>query len=236
MNLNVEEQRPPDTADAEPPGPYTYVVGDVHGEITLLRRLLQQLPLRDDDTLVFLGDYLDRGEDSAATIAFLRALERQRHSVFLRGNHEDQWLDEWNGESFLRPPAISGARKSWADFGGRIPADVGRWIAATRIDYENEHGFYVHAGVLPGLPFWATPPLQKLWGAGSFLETSYDWGKPVVFGHWRQTEPLLLPNKIGIDTGAFRSGVLTAVRLPDRVIYQARRTADTVSAGRRSSP
>ncbi|HWE62033.1 MAG TPA: metallophosphoesterase [Chloroflexota bacterium] len=206
-----------------PSGPHTYAVGDLHGEVTLLRRLLQALPLRAEDTLVFLGDYLDRGEDSAATIAALRVLELERACVFLRGNHEDSWLDVWNGVYFPRPPSISGARKAWHDFGGQVPVEVGQWLAGTRIDYEDDHAFYVHAGVLPGQPFWRTPPLQKLWGAGSFLESAYDWGKPVVFGHWQLPEPLVLANKIGIDTGAYQSGVLTAVRLPDRAIFQVRR-------------
>jgi serine/threonine protein phosphatase 1 len=215
-------------------GPCTYAVGDLHGEVTLLHRLLAALPLDEEDVLVFLGDYLDRGENSAATVAALRALERERRCVFLRGNHEDAWLDVWNGASFARPPSISGARKAWNDFGGRVPVDVGHWLEGTRIDYEDDHAFYVHAGVLPGTPFWRTPPLQKLWGAGSFMESDYDWGKPVVFGHWQLPEPLLLFNKIGIDTGAYQSGVLTAVRLPDRVIFQARRPE--ANAGPRPRP
>lgn len=206
-----------------PSGPCTYAVGDLHGEVTLLRRMLAILPLRPEDTLVFLGDYLDRGENSAATIATLRELERQRPCVFLCGNHEDEWLDVWTGTCFLRVPRIGGARKAWHDFNGQPPADLGHWLERTRIDYEDEHGYYVHAGVLPGYPFAATTRRQKLLGAGSFLESDYDWGKPVVFGHWHLPEPLLLPNKIGIDTSAYRSGVLTAVRLPDREIVQVRR-------------
>jgi serine/threonine protein phosphatase 1 len=65
--------------------------------------------------------------------------------------------------------------------------------------------------------------LLKLWGPLGFLESTYDWGKPVVFGHWQQPQPLVQPHKIGIDTGAYRTGVLTAVRLPDREIIQVRR-------------
>jgi serine/threonine protein phosphatase 1 len=210
--------------DQCPDGPRTYAVGDLHGEVTLLRKMLALLPLRDEDTLVFLGDYLDRGEDSAATIAVLRDLGRKRSCVFLRGNHEDAWLSEWTGAFFPRAPAIGGARKAWRDFGGQPPFDLGHWLEGTRIDYEDEHAFYVHAGVVPGNPFWRTPPLQKLWGAGGFLESDYDWGKPVVFGHWQMVEPLLKPNKIGIDTHAYETGILSAVRLPDRAIFQARRS------------
>ncbi len=202
----------------------TYAVGDLHGEVSLLRRLLALLPLRAQDTLVFLGDYVDSGEDSAATLATLLALGEQRLCIFLRGNHEDAWLDRWTGTEFLAsPPEIGGARKAWRDFGGHPTVEIGRWLESTRIDYEDEHAFYVHAGVLPGKPFSQTPPLQKLYGAGSFLESDYNWGKPVVFGHWELHEPLLRPNKIGINTQACESGVLTAVRLPDRAIIQVRR-------------
>jgi len=207
-----------------PPGPVTYAVGDLHGEVTLLRRLLAMLPLRDEDTIVFMGDYLDRGEDSAATVTALRDLARtHRACVFLRGNHEDVWLSAWNGVRFRWVPGIDGADRAWNDFGGTVPAEVGQWLESTLIEYEDEHAYYVHAGVVPGRPVWRTPGLHKLWGAAGFLESAYDWGKPVVFGHWEQREPLLQPNKIGVDTGAYKSGILTAVRLPDRAIFQAQR-------------
>ncbi len=211
-----------DHSPSDAPG--AYAIGDLHGEVTLLRRLLAILPLRDQDTLVFLGDYLDRGEDSAATVATLRALARaHRACVFLRGNHEDAWLTHWDGVRFTRVPSGGGAAKTWADFGGAIPVEVGQWLAGTVIEYEDTHAYYVHAGVRPGRPVWRTPGLLKLWGADGFLESGYDWGKPVVFGHWQHEEPLVQANKIGIDTGAYRTGVLTAVRLPDRAIIQVRR-------------
>lgn len=204
--------------------PATYAIGDVHGEVTLLRRLLAQIPIRDEDTVVFLGDYLDRGEDSAATIAALRDFGRgHRASVFLRGNHEDAWLTHWDGVRFASAPEIDGADKVWDEFGGAIPFEVGHWLEGTLIEYEDDHAYCVHAGIAPGKPSWRTPPLLKIWGAQGFLDSDYDWGKPVVFGHWQLPEPLLQPNKIGIDTGAFRTGILTAVRLPDRAIFQARR-------------
>jgi serine/threonine protein phosphatase 1 len=206
-----------------PSQPCTYAIGDVHGEVTLLRRLLLALPLRDNDCLVFIGDYLDFGEDSAATLTLLQELATTQRCVFLRGNHEDAWLEQFDGVSFSGPGAISGSRKAWQDFRGSPSPEVGHWLARTRIDYEDEHAYYVHAGVLPHHTFAQTPPLQKLWGAGSFLESSYHWGKPVVFGHWPLRRPLLQPNKIGINTHAYQSGVLTAVRLPDRVVIQAAR-------------
>jgi serine/threonine protein phosphatase 1 len=96
-------------------------------------------------------------------------------------------------------------------------------LETTRIDYEDAHAYYVHAGLLPGLPWSLTPDFLKLWGPKGFLGSAYDWGKLVVFGHWRQPEPLVQSNKIGIDTGAFKTGILTALRLPDRQLFQVRR-------------
>src|SRR5215469_1771425 len=90
--------------------PMTYAIGDLHGEVTLLRQLLALLPFREEDTLVFLGDYLDRGEDSVATILALQELKRSHpHCIFLRGNHEDAWLACWDGASFSHAPDIGGA-------------------------------------------------------------------------------------------------------------------------------
>lgn len=202
----------------------TYAIGDLHGEVTLLRKLLEALPFREEDTLVFLGDYLDRGEDSIATILTLRDLQRVHPAcIFLRGNHEDAWLACWDGASFTRKPGIEGANRVWQQCAGNIPFAVGDWLEETLFEYEDEHAYYVHAGLLPGKPAWRTSNLQKMWGVRGFLESTYDWGKPVVFGHWNLPEPLLQTNKICIDTGAFQRGKLTALQLPDRQIFQVQR-------------
>ncbi len=202
----------------------TYAIGDLHGEVTLLRRLLAILPFREEDTLVFLGDCLDRGENSVTTILELQELKRAHPAcIFLRGNHEDAWLACWNGATFSHAPRIEGADLVWECCNGHVPFEVGDWLEETRIEYEDAYAYYVHAGVLPGKSVWRTADFQKMWGVKGFLESTYDWGKPVVFGHWNLSEPLIQPNKIGIDTGAFRTGKLTAMRLPDRQIFQMHR-------------
>lgn len=203
----------------------TYAIGDLHGEVTLLRQLLDVLPLRSEDTLVFLGDYLDRGEDSVATILALQALQ-QTHAncIFLRGNHEDAWLDRWDGSSFSYPPSIDGAAQVWERCDRLTLNNIGHWLETTTlIEYEDEYAYYVHAGVSPGKPFWRTPTFHKMWGVRGFLESNYNWGKPIVFGHWQLAEPLIEANKMGVDTGAYKTGVLSAIRLPERQIIQARR-------------
>lgn len=203
--------------------PMTYAIGDLHGEVTLLKKLLASLPLRAQDTLVFLGDYMDRGEDSIATVFALIELQRKHpHCIFIRGNHDDAWLDKWDGVHFQGPSDIDGALDVWDDCDGQLPFAVGDWLEQTRIAYEDTHAYYVHSGLQPGKSLQKTPDFAKMWGARGFLESTYNWGKPVVFGHHVFSEPLLQPNKIGVDTGAYKSGVLTAVRLPDRSLFQTR--------------
>ena len=186
--------------------------------------MLLTLPYREQDTLVFLGDYMDRGEDCVALMHELLRLSREHErTILLRGNHDSEWLEVWDGARFQAPPGIDGSQEVWDACDGRVPFEVGYILEGTRIEYEDEYAYYVHAGLMPGMSFERTPPIIKLWGARDFLESAYDWGKPVVFGHWQLPQPLLMPNKIGVDTGAYHTGVLTAVRLPDRAIFQARR-------------
>jgi serine/threonine protein phosphatase 1 len=202
----------------------TYAIGDIHGEVSLLRQLMALLPLTPEDTVVFLGDYMDRGEDSLATIRELMMLQgKLPHAVFLRGNHEDAWLSNWDGMRFTAPSDLDGALDIWDDVNGNIPYEIGHFLEETLLDYEDANGIYVHAGLRPGLPPWRTSAMAKMWGASDFIKSGYDWGKPVVFGHVIYDEPLMQPNKIGIDTGAYETGILTAVRLPDRALFQTHR-------------
>ncbi len=201
---------------------FTYAIGDLHREVTLLKKLLDILPFRPEDTLVFLGDYMDRGEDSIATIRELKALKkRHTNTIFIRGNHDQVWLDHWNGYEFDRMPDMPGADVVWESCNGRVPFEVGDWLEETQIEYQDQHAYYVHAGYQPGKSAARTSDMYKLWGIPDFLQSRCDWGKPVVFGHWTLEKPLIEMRKIGVDTGAWTTGVLTAIRMPDREIFQA---------------
>ncbi len=151
----------------------TFAIGDIHGETTHLFQLMSCLPtLTSEDTLVFLGDYLDRGPRSAQVIQFLRDLPSQTPAqvVTLRGNHEDAWLRvlERGWPEFVLPPG-NGCLAALRSFtggpvpgddelpgtdeelllhtGGFFPDEVVAWMQELPYWYEDEHAIYVHAGL-----------------------------------------------------------------------------------------
>ncbi|HWE62074.1 MAG TPA: metallophosphoesterase family protein [Chloroflexota bacterium] len=196
-------------------------IGDIHGAVSALHRLLQQVEPGADDTLLFLGDYVDRGEDSRAVLDALITLEQTHRCIFLKGNHEDMLLK-----------AIQGGTEEWLiwlgnggvttlrDFDQALPpARYLSWLQRLDLSYETDSHYYVHAGLLPGVPPAESTDMDRLWIREPFLSSTYDWGKRVVFGHTVQLQgPLVQPNKIGIDTGAClpRMGRLTAMILPTK--------------------
>jgi serine/threonine protein phosphatase 1 len=198
----------------------TYAIADLHGEITLLTRLLHQIAPGPEDTLIFLGDYIDRGEDALGTIQLLLELVHSTHCVFLRGNHDAAWLETWNGEAFTRCPRIAGAYRVWEQCQGTVPGYLSEFLLQTRLCYEDGYAWYSHAGAQPGVPFWQSPPESYVWGQSDFLGSTYDWGKPVIFGHYELSDPLVTPTKIGLDTAAWRTGRLTALQVETRQIIQ----------------
>lgn len=221
-----------------------YAVGDIHGKYTMLTTLLDGLPLTDADTLVFVGDYIDRGEDSRAVIDFMLELRKQRgeNVIFLRGNHEQMILD---AQDKSVPPNLSGDERFalfdeptllWLQNGGgdtlasydvesplrwrdAIPESHWEFFRATQMEYITEDYHFVHAGI--ALPNQRWDGMEqgldaRLWIREPFLASRADYGgKRVVFGHTPQMsgKPLVLRNKIGIDTGAVFGGPLTAAAL-----------------------
>lgn len=194
----------------------TFAIGDIHGDLAALQTLLARLPpLTADDTLVFLGDYIDRGPHSAEVVALIRALPLRTpaYVVTLRGNHEDAWLrvidDGWPG--FIAPPG-NGCLAAMMSFapdappedahlllytGDFFPPDVVAWMRALHWWYEDDHAIYVHAGLPLVEGRWLHPseapdPLVMLWTRTRAFFHEYH-GKPVVVGH---TVTRLLPPEL----------------------------------------
>jgi serine/threonine protein phosphatase 1 len=205
----------------------TFVFGDIHGELTHLERVFAQLPvLTPSDTLVFLGDYVDRGPDSRGVVARLMALPARTPAkvVCLRGNHEDAWLrvrrEGW--DEFVLPPAhgclpalrsFSGGPAPGPDERPRdgelallttanfLPAEVVAWMETLPFWYEDSHGIYVHAGLPRGPKGFLHPrevavPAMLAWVRTRDFALHYR-GKKVFFGH---TPTELLPQEVSLHT------------------------------------
>ena len=204
----------------------TFAIGDIHGCRSLLTELLTRIdPDPQADTIIVLGDFINRGPDSRGTIDLLLQLrERYRNFIVLRGNHEQMLLDYLAGlnrDFFL----LVGGRETLTSYGvdPSAEADPDTWLPAEHRAlltdlptlYENEHGIYVHAGLQPGVHLSQQSTEWLLWVRDEFIKSFYDFGKPVVFGHTPFADPLLTANKIGIDTGAVYGGSLSCLILPD---------------------
>jgi serine/threonine protein phosphatase 1 len=229
-----------------PPGLRLYAIGDVHGRTDLLADIHQRIA-RDvkhrpvaDWRVIHVGDYIDRGPDSAGTLKLLCDYQREGHSDFLIGNHDRFMLD------FLRDPEgadvdlwiINGGIKTLDSFGidgqrmvysiddnfrGRLhdaltaamqpglPEFLGGLHEMLRYgDYA-----FVHAGVRPGVPLEEQTIDDLIWIREPFVSSSADHGAVVVHGHTPVDAVEVRPNRIGIDTGAVFSGNLTCLVLED---------------------
>lgn len=189
-------------------------VGDIHGCLEALKTLLERVAPQDEDQVVFLGDYIDRGPDSYGVVEYLIDFSRQfPHTVFLKGNHEAMLLDFISGRDHLAFLA-NGGRSTLDSYalhsGDTLPEQHLEFFHKLRLYYETPEFIFVHAGLRPGV----APSQQKeedlLWIREAFLEDDYDWGKTVVFGHTPQLQgPLKKPGRLGLDTGAVYGRALT---------------------------
>lgn len=237
-----EPERAPDHPwSRAPEGMVIYAVGDIHGRADLLERLLEKLAADRDGlpdhraALVFLGDYVDRGPESKRVIDLLLGVDRERFEVHaLKGNHDQALLD------FIREPAGAGP---WMKHGGvetlasygvaapRLANDDEGWATAADelkaamppehlaflegLELSASYGDYlfVHAGVRPGVAFERQTEDDLLWIRDDFLDDDRPLEKVVVHGHTPERKVHSDGRRIGIDTGAYATGVLSAVKL-----------------------
>ncbi len=201
----------------------TYVIGDVHGCLDALEKLLSKLPIGSEDKLIFLGDYLDRGPDSKGVIDFLINLSKFYDCVFLRGNHEQMMLECLDNGRDCYLWEFNGAGATIRSYGGikNIPQEHLSFLRSTKF-YEIIGGFiFVHAGLRPGVPIENQEPFDLVWIRDEFIYSSDPVpGYKVIFGHTPFSDVLILPDKIGIDTGCVYGGKLSCIRVEDQKIFQ----------------
>lgn len=224
-----------------PPGMRVYAVGDIHGRLDLLDEL-HSLIAADSErgqplvkAVVYLGDYVDRGLQSKEVVDRLLQAPLADFRVYcLKGNHEQAFLD------FLEDPAVGPA---WRSFGGvetmhsygvsmdgmlttpaefesaraalveRLPPSHLAFFRGLKLSVTLGDYHFVHAGVRPGVPLERQVPEDLLWIRDVFLDSDNEFGKIIVHGHTPEAEPVIRHNRIGIDTGAYMTGVLTSLVL-----------------------
>ena len=222
------------------PGRRLYAVGDVHGCYAEMCALLD-LICEDHEArpaapcfIVFLGDLIDRGPRSRDVIRHLREEPPKFAQLHvLKGNHEEMMLRALRGEPHLIRDWLKHGGDACARSYGLDPARLltedaetlehllASHVPAADLDFletcidQVRFGDYllVHAGVRPGVALTAQSGQDLRWIRGEFLETTQDFGAVVIHGHTITETVTEKPNRIGVDTGAYRTGVLSAVRL-----------------------
>lgn len=200
-------------------------VGDIHGCLNQLKRLMAQVNPGFADQIVFLGDYIDRGPDSFAVIDYLLAFATTfPETVFLRGNHEQMfsaYLEGHEPTTFL----LNGGANTLASYQQAdkwpIPETHRNFLRTLSNVYETEDYIFVHAGLRPGVSLADQDIGDLLWIRREFINSDYDWGKTVVYGHTPRQEPLLTETRLALDTGCVYGRQLTACDVLTRQIWQA---------------
>jgi serine/threonine protein phosphatase 1 len=210
-----------------------YAIGDIHGCLENLTQLLNKIDIdKQNDTLVFIGDYIDRGKFSREVVDYVIGLQSEyKNIICLLGNHEQMFLNYLEGvdESLY---LANGGKANLDSYGILLSDDVEqrktkfpdkyrKFFQSLLPYYETDKYIFVHAGLKPGLPLKDQTLDDLLWIRYEFIDSKNDFGKTVIFGHTSFMSPLMDINKIGIDTGSVYGGNLTCVELPELKIYQA---------------
>ena len=213
-----------------------FVVGDVHGCVDELERLLDHLAPQRGDVICFLGDYVDRGPDPRGVIERLIRLRREGpECLFLKGNHEDMFLAFmgqpgrhgdaflWNGgDATLASYDCQG--ESGATVIERLPPEHREFLSTLRTYAYIGTYLCVHAGVRPTQPLAAQSEEDLLWIREDFIAQPHPFPYTVLFGHTPQREVLVdLPYKVGLDTGLVYGNRLSCLEIDAQRIWQIRR-------------
>lgn len=212
-----------------------FAIGDIHGCSKKLNMLLDRLPFDPkQDTLVFLGDYFDRGPGAREVLDRLCIMRREGvHIVPLMGNHEYLLLEYYKTQDNALLPYLRklGLENTLESYGGAslsqlgsldfLPAEHKDFLTSLLPYWETEDYIFVHAGLRHDQPL-AEQDLPDLCEVRDpFLSEDRNYGKLIIFGHTPFATPFITPYKIGIDTGAVYGNLLTAVSLPDLHFYHA---------------
>jgi diadenosine tetraphosphatase ApaH/serine/threonine PP2A family protein phosphatase len=213
-----------------------FAIGDIHGCPDELGTMVRALEAGAGDTVVFVGDYVDRGPSARAVVDLLLELERgPAELVFLKGNHEDMMLSFLGlpgnyGDSFL----FNGGAATLESYGigepdlpaagERIPEQHLGFLNRLSTSYLRPPFLFVHAGIMPTRQLEEQSIEDMLWIRQEFIFNPHRVDATVVFGHTPMRDVLVdLPYKLGIDTGLVYGGKLTCIEFTEGVLYQVGR-------------
>ena len=214
-----------------------FVIGDIHGCLDEFENLLDILPLEEDSAIALVGDYIDRGPNSADVIQRVIDLCQERPTYPLMGNHESSLLEfvespeSPNGARFLFNGG-SATLQSYSSQPGsyNIPDEHIEFVRSLPVIYETNKHILVHAG-LPDIEIneidETTHRHELLWIRYQFLASKFNWGKLIVHGHTPCEKVIPNPRKINVDTGCVFENKLSAINLMDNTIYEVEKSAPT---------
>ena len=240
----ARKRKPELARQASTDGRMVYAIGDLHGRADLLQALLTRIAAdviaskpAARPVLIFVGDYIDRGPSSKGVIDRVLSVGRSGFEVrTLMGNHERtllQFLEDpavgplWAAHGGVEtlvdygvaPPSIDASPGAWADardaFAAQAPPRHLKFLAGLETQVVYGDYLFVHAGVRPGVPLVEQTEHDLLTIRGEFLTAVRPNEKIVVHGHTPTEAPFSGPHRINVDTGAYATGVLTAVKLQD---------------------
>lgn len=246
---------------AIPAGCRAYAVGDVHGRADLFASMIKAIDADDagrtaaDSTVVLLGDLVDRGPDSAGVIAQARDWHSRRPVRALMGNHEEMFLDSFESEEVLRHFLRFGGRETVLSYRidpatytaaslpetqelmrQAVPAEDLAYLRSMEDMVAIGDYLFVHAGIRPGVPLDQQRVGDLRWIREPFTNHLDSFGPVVIYGHTIYESAEVGSNRIGIDTGAYQSGRLTAIGLEgtNRWLIEASETGGTIAVSQRS--
>ncbi len=200
----------------------TYAIGDIHGCMDKLRRLVKrcQSDAGDQIKFVFLGDYIDRGPDSRAVVEYVIELQsRMTQVVCLLGNHEGLALAALHGSLDEAQWLFNGGGATLRSYGitaaAEMPDEHIAWMKSLPTHHDDGRRFFVHAGVNPSRPLDAQDANDLIWIREPFLSDNKNYGRLIVHGHTPVRAVEVRPNRLNIDTAAVLGGPLTAAAFND---------------------
>ncbi len=208
-----------------------FAIGDIHGCVDELTAMLNAIAPRRGDSVVFVGDYIDRGPAAREVIELLLdSRQGGAEYIFLKGNHEDMMLSYLGlpghyGESFL----FNGGAPTLDSYGvpegepalERIPPEHVDFLKSLATSYLHPPYLFVHAGISPLRQLEEQTVEDMLWIRQEFIFNPHQLGATVVFGHTPMRAVMVdLPFKLGIDTGLVYGGKLSCLELNEGVLYQ----------------